>query len=111
MKKNVLGRGIEALFPLETKEEGTKKKKDAPKVKTDKVEDISYNLELIRKSTEEASENPRITLWSQPSAAVLRYLKKTIPEFSISNEIKNLLDEVIEKKYPEIWKRVTQLKA
>lgn len=47
--------------------------------------------------------NPRITLWSARSAAVLRYLRKTEPEFSISNEASKLIEEALAEKYPEIW--------
>ena len=47
--------------------------------------------------------NPRITLWSSRSSAVLRYLRKTEPEFSISKEASILIDEAVSKKYPEIW--------
>lgn len=57
------------------------------------VEDV---LEIVRK-------NPRITLWSVHSSAVFRYLRKTQPEFSISNEASSLIDEVVSQKYPEIW--------
>ena len=58
---------------------------------------------LIDEVIETVEKNPRITLWSARSAAVLRYLRKTEPEFSISNEASNLIDEAIAKKYPEIW--------
>lgn len=47
--------------------------------------------------------NPRITLWSARSAAVLRYLRKTEPEFSISNEASKLIEDALAEKYPEIW--------
>ena len=49
------------------------------------------------------NKNPRITLWSSRSSAVLRYLRKTEPEFSISKEASSLIEEAISKKYPEIW--------
>ena len=58
---------------------------------------------LIDEVIETVEKNPRITLWSAKSAAVLRFLRKTEPEFSISNEASNLIDEAIAKKYPEIW--------
>ncbi len=47
--------------------------------------------------------NPRITLWSAKAAAVLRYLRKTEPEFSISNEASQLIEDALADKYPEIW--------
>ena len=58
---------------------------------------------LIDEVIETVENNPRITLWSARSAAVLRFLRKTEPEFSISNEASNLIDDAIAKKYPEIW--------
>ena len=58
---------------------------------------------LIDEVIETVENNPRITLWSARSAAVLRFLRKTEPEFSISNEASTLIDEAIAKKYPEIW--------
>ena len=58
---------------------------------------------LVDEVIETVEKNPRITLWSARSAAVLRYLRKTEPEFSISNEASNLIDAAIAEKYPEIW--------
>jgi hypothetical protein len=34
---------------------------------------------------------------------VLKYLSKTIPEFSISEEASTLLEEAITMKYPELY--------
>ena len=58
---------------------------------------------LVDEVIETVENNPRITLWSARSAAVLRFLRKTEPEFSISNEASNLIDAAIAEKYPEIW--------
>ena len=58
---------------------------------------------LVDEVIETVENNPRITLWSARSAAVLRYLRNTEPEFSISNEASNLIDAAIAEKYPEIW--------
>ena len=58
---------------------------------------------LIDEVIETVEKNPRITLWSARSAAVLRYLRKTEPEFSISSEASNLIAAAIAEKYPEIW--------
>jgi len=51
----------------------------------------------------EVRKNPRISLWSARSAAVLRYLKNTKPAFSISKEASSLIEEAVQQKYPEIW--------
>jgi hypothetical protein len=48
-------------------------------------------------------KNPRISLWSAKSAAVLRFLKNTKPAFSISKEASALIEEAVQQKYPEIW--------
>ncbi|WP_295608617.1 AAA family ATPase [uncultured Methanobrevibacter sp.] len=58
---------------------------------------------LVDEVIETVEKNPRITLWSAKSAAVLRYLRKTEPEFSISSEASDLIDAAIAEKYPEIW--------
>jgi len=54
----------------------------------------------------DAEKNPRITLWSKESAAILRYLRKTTPEFSISREAAKVLEEALRNKYPRLWKLV-----
>lgn len=59
-------------------------------------ENIDEVLEIVNK-------NPRITLWSSQSAAVLRYLRKTEPEFSISKEASRLIEDAVAREYPEIW--------
>ena len=51
----------------------------------------------------EVHKNPRISLWSAKSAAVLRLLKKTKPEFSISKEASSLIEEAVRNKYPDLW--------
>lgn len=64
---------------------------------------LSEKEEKLVEVIETVENNPRITLWSARSAAVLRYLRKTEPEFSISSEASNLIDAAIAEKYPEIW--------
>lgn len=59
--------------------------------------------EHVAEVKEIVDKNPRITLWSSRSSAVFRYLRKTEPEFSISKEASNLIEEAVAKKYPEIW--------
>lgn len=65
--------------------------------------DIQVNEAHVDEVKEIVNKNPRITLWSSRSSAVLRYLRKTEPEFSISKEASSLIEEAISKKYPEIW--------
>ena len=109
-KNSGLGLGIGALIKEKTIDDETLKKNQTSK----KPETLSTNVNQIRNQKEddellksaifkEVEKNPRITLWSQKSSAVLRYLKKTQPEFSISKEASVLIDEAVKTKYPEIW--------
>lgn len=43
------------------------------------------------------------------AAAVLRYLKKTKPGFSISKEASTLIEKAIKDKYPDIWRLFSKL--
>lgn len=63
----------------------------------------SVDEKLIENVILEVHKNPRISLWSARSAAVLRLLKKTKPEFSISKEASALIEDAVKDKYPEIW--------
>jgi len=72
-------------------------------VNSSKLEGLSYNQDKMKIAIMEADKNPRITLWSPVSSAMLKYLRKTIPEFSISEEASQLLEEAIVRKYPDIY--------
>jgi hypothetical protein len=74
-----------------------KKTKKASKTKEDPNKIIMEGVVL------EVRKNPRISLWSAKSAAVLRFLKNTKPAFSISKEASALIEEAVQQKYPEIW--------
>lgn len=69
----------------------------------DAAEADSNETQRINIVISDVKKNPRITLWSSRSAAVLRYLKKTQPEFSISKEASKLIEDAVKEKYPEIW--------
>ncbi|HTX61723.1 MAG TPA: AAA family ATPase [Methanobacterium sp.] len=66
--------------------------------------DLMVDDAIINAVLREVHKNPRISLWSAKSAAVLRFLKKTKPEFSISNEASLLIEEAVKDRHPEIWK-------
>ncbi len=105
MSDNALGRGLDALIKKPSKSKKSKKE-NVEEVKTEKVNltnSISLSDDKIELIKKEVEKNPRISLWSAKSAACLRYLKKTTPEFSISNEASEILENAIKKKYPEIW--------
>jgi hypothetical protein len=66
-------------------------------------QEVQIHEEHLEEVKKIVVKNPRNTLWSSRSSAVLRYLRKTEPEFSISKEASILIDEAVSKKYPEIW--------
>jgi hypothetical protein len=67
------------------------------------------NITLVRESVRVAyKERPRVSFWSPRVSAILYCLKKTIPDFSKSEEVETLLEETLSKKYPELYKLVTE---
>ena len=101
-----LGKGLDALinkkFVKESEDEIVVSKKELEdKLKVDTA--LELNEEIIDGVLDEIKKNPRISLWSAKSAAVLRYLRKTEPEFSISSEASILIENAVKEKYPEIW--------
>ncbi|ADL57653.1 hypothetical protein FVF72_04320 [Methanothermobacter sp. KEPCO-1] len=96
-QKKGLGMGLDALIQSRTRKE--------LKETSDSVGGDVQVEAVIR----EVKRNPRITLWSARSAAVLRYLKKTQPEFSISREASDLIERAVKEKYPEIWEMFSEL--
>lgn len=104
-----LGRGLDALIrkeKIDEKPEETKETKAKLKVKSSKT--VSKKDATVEKVLKEVHDNPRISLWSARSAAVLRYLKKTKPEFSISKEASALIEAAVAEKYPNIWAKFNE---
>ena len=67
------------------------------------------NLKAIGEAVKGAGSNRQsIAIWSPKISAVMWYLKKTTPEFSISEEARTILEEGLEKKYPELFQKVKE---
>ena len=103
--ESALGKGLDALIRKnETKTVKDKIKHSSKEIETSKTTDNKLENKLVLDVLAEVKKNPRISLWSARSAAVLRFLKKTKPEFSISSEASILIEEAVKEKYPDIWK-------
>jgi hypothetical protein len=129
-KESALGRGLDALIRPEFNDvdnklkktelnkpnsknirknknktsKSTKKDKKTTNTTTNHSEKkSSVDDTLVKNVILEVHKNPRISLWSAKSAAVLRLLKKTKPEFSISKEASALIEEAVKNKYPDLW--------
>jgi len=127
-KESALGRGLDALIRKDPTEEigaysASKPKKitkeqSKPKTQNKNITKKPINVNLAENSQLDSTDiredlvdsviievhkNPRISLWSARSAAVLRLLKKTKPEFSISKEASALIEDAVKDKYPDLW--------
>jgi hypothetical protein len=49
-----------------------------------------------------------IAVWSPKISAIMWYLKKITPEFSISDEARTILEEGLLKKYPKLSQKVKE---
>lgn len=74
------------------------------------LKDETLNLKALGEAVKGAKTGNRqtIAVWSPEISAVLWYLKKTTPEFSISDEARGILEKGLQKKYPELFKRVKE---
>ena len=106
-----LGRGLDALISKEYVKDSEPEPVKEEKTVTEKpVKDLEEPVEvdvihqkIIDAILEDVGKNPRVSFWSARTAAVLRFLRKTEPEFSISSEASLLMEEAVKEKYPEIW--------
>lgn len=55
-----------------------------------------------------AQKSGRITVWSPLAAAVLKYKLNTTPRFSMSDELRSIVEEGLERKYPELCKKARE---
>jgi hypothetical protein len=105
-----LGRGLDALISKEyvkDSETETVKEEIVAKEPVESIEEPAevnvIHQKIIDAILEDVQKNPRVSFWSARTAAVLRFLRKTEPEFSISSEASLLMEEAVKEKYPEIW--------
>jgi hypothetical protein len=69
----------------------------------------TLNLKALGEAVKGANSNRQtVAIWSPTISAVMWYLKKTTPEFSISDEAKTILEEGLGKKYPELYQRIKE---
>ena len=105
-----LGRGLDALISKEYVKDSEGEPVKDENVTKEPLKDLEEPVEvdvihqkIIDAILEDVGKNPRVSFWSARTAAVLRFLRKTEPEFSISSEASLLMEEAVKEKYPEIW--------
>ena len=73
------------------------------------IEPNTLNLKALGDAVKGANSNRQsIAVWSPKISAIMWYLKKTTPEFSISDEARMILEEGLEKKYPELFQKIKE---
>lgn len=93
--------GLRALFgaeDLKRREAGERRREGAEVAE----------MEAISRAAEDALSSPRVTVHSPLTSAVLRYLKSTRPGFSMSEELRLIIEEAIRRKYPSISELVAR---
>ena len=69
----------------------------------------TLNIQALGDALKGANSNRQsIAVWSPKISAIMWYLKKTTPEFSISDEARIILEEGLDKKYPELFLKVKE---
>jgi len=66
------------------------------------------DTEIWREAVRIAEEEPRVTFVSSRVKAILVYLRKTVPDVSVSRIISQIAEDAVKQKYPELWQRLTQ---
>lgn len=100
-EKKRLGKGINAIIP---RAQSTTSKDKA------RSSHASQQLpkEKLQESLREAEKQPRVTVWSPFAKAILVYLRKTTPEFSISEASRKILESGVKSEYPKIASLVSR---
>jgi hypothetical protein len=63
---------------------------------------VTIRKDVIEKAISDAKRSPRISTWSPLAVGTLKSLWMTQPQFSMSDEIRTLIEEGLAKKYPEL---------
>ena len=67
---------------------------------------VTIRQEVIARAISDAKRSPRISTWSPIAMGTLKTLWMTQPQFSMSNEIRTLIEEGLARKYPELVEMV-----
>lgn len=90
-----------------THESGTMSQETLPmKYESGKIDQRAFDLAVAQ-----GCKDPRISAYSPLVMSVLRYMRKTTPEFSMSEVASSLLEDAIRDKYPELSKQVEKALA
>lgn len=66
----------------------------------------TMSQDAIARAVSDAKRSPRISTWSPVAVSTLKFLRMTQPQFSMSDEMRTLIEEGLAKKYPKLVERV-----
>jgi len=72
---------------------------------------LNIDTHTLDSAVSQGCKDPRISAYSPLVMSVLRYLRKTTPEFSMSEVASSLLEGAIREKYPELSEQVQKALA
>jgi hypothetical protein len=72
---------------------------------------VNIDSQTLNAAIAQGCKDPRISTYSPFVMSVLRYLRKTTPEFSMSEMASDLLENAIREKYPELSKQIEKALA
>lgn len=70
---------------------------------------MNIDPQILNAAIAQGRKDPRISTYSPLVMSVLRYLRKTTPEFSMSETASNLLENAIREKYPELSEQIEKI--
>jgi hypothetical protein len=82
------------------------KKPEIEEPKIDRAGREGYDSVLIGKAVAKAKKNSTIGVWSPLSAAIFWYLKNSVPNFSISEEIRDLVEKQLKANHPRLFEEI-----
>jgi hypothetical protein len=75
----------------------------APKATT---RGMIMSQEAISRAVSDAKRSPRISTWSPVAVSTLKFLRMTQPQFSMSDEIRTLIEDGLARKYPKLVEKI-----
>jgi hypothetical protein len=66
----------------------------------------AMSQDIISRAVSDAKRSPRISTWSPVAVSTLKFLRMTQPQFSMSDEMRTLIEEALAKKYPTLVEKV-----
>jgi hypothetical protein len=97
--------------PTNELELGTRESGDISRGSEILTPESGINVNILGQAIKQGTENPRISSWNPLVMAVLRYRNLTIPAYSMSKEISELLEIAVRGRYPELSEQVEKALA